>query len=162
MQGDYFSYGLLAVLAIALLVAAFTDLRSRQISNKLNAAIALGAPLFWWASGLSFGDIAWQVGIALLSLVVLAGFFALRWMGGGDVKLLAALALWIQPALFLQLIIAMAIIGGVLTLVFGAWHIARRQRDRVAIPYGVAIAAAALLVIGQTYLPRLHESGLAG
>jgi prepilin peptidase CpaA len=162
MQGDYFSYGLLAVLAIALLVAAFTDLRSRQISNKLNAAIALGAPLFWWASGLSFGDIAWQVGIALLSLVVLAGFFALRWMGGGDVKLLAALALWIQPALFLQLIIVMAIIGGVLTLVFGAWHIARRQRDRVAIPYGVAIAAAALLVIGQTYLPRLHESGLAG
>jgi prepilin peptidase CpaA len=162
MQDDYFSYGLLAVLAIALLVAAFTDLRSRQISNKLNAAIALGAPLFWWASGLSFGDIAWQVGIALLSLVVLAGFFALRWMGGGDVKLLAALALWIQPALFLQLIIAMAIIGGVLTLVFGAWHIARRQRDRVAIPYGVAIAAAALLVIGQTYLPRLHESGLAG
>lgn len=162
MQGNYFSYGLLAVLAIALLVAAFTDLRSRQISNKLNAAIALGAPLFWWASGLSFGDIAWQVGVALVSLVVLAGFFALRWMGGGDVKLLAALALWVQPALFLQLIIAMAIIGGVLTLAFGAWHITRRQRDRLAIPYGVAIAAAALLVIGQAYLPQLQQSGLAG
>jgi prepilin peptidase CpaA len=64
MQGDYFSYGLLAALAIGLLFAAFTDLRSRQISNRLNAAIALGAPLFWWASGLSFGDIAWQVGVA--------------------------------------------------------------------------------------------------
>lgn len=162
MQGDYFSYGLLAALAIALLFAAFTDLRSRQISNKLNAAIALGAPLFWWASGLSLGDIAWQVGVALISLVILAGFFALRWMGGGDVKLLAALALWVQPMLFLQLIIAMAIIGGVLTLAFGAWHIARRQRDRLAIPYGVAIAAAALLVIGQTYLPQLQQSGLAG
>jgi prepilin peptidase CpaA len=162
MQGDYFSYGLLAALAIGLLFAAFTDLRSRQISNRLNAAIALGAPLFWWASGLSFGDIAWQVGVALVSLIVLAGFFALRWMGGGDVKLLAALALWVQPALFLQLIIAMAIIGGALTLAFGAWHITRRERDRLAIPYGVAIAAAALLVIGQTYLPQLQQSGLAG
>lgn len=162
MQGDYFSYGLLAALAIALLFAAFTDLRSRQISNKLNAAIALGAPLFWWAGGLSFGEIAWQIGVALASLVVLAGFFALRWMGGGDVKLLAALALWVRPALFLELVIAMAIIGGLLTLAFGAWHIARRQRDRLAIPYGVAIAAAALVVIGQTYLPQFQQSGLAG
>ncbi|MGN6356124.1 MAG: A24 family peptidase [Novosphingobium sp.] len=162
MQGDYFSYGLLAALAIALLFAAFTDLRSRQISNKLNAAIALGAPLFWWAGGLSFGEIAWQIGVALASLVILAGFFALRWMGGGDVKLLAALALWVRPALFLELVIAMAIIGGLLTLAFGAWHIARRQRDRLAIPYGVAIAAAALVVIGQTYLPQFQQSGLAG
>lgn len=162
MQGDYFSYGLLAALAIALLFAAFTDLRSRQISNKLNATIALGAPLFWWAGGLSFGEIAWQIGVALASLVVLAGFFALRWMGGGDVKLLAALALWVRPALFLELVIAMAIIGGLLTLAFGAWHIARRQRDRLAIPYGVAIAAAALVVIGQTYLPQFQQSGLAG
>lgn len=162
MQGNYFSYGLLAALAIALLFAAFTDLRSRQISNKLNAAIALGAPLFWWAGGLSFGEIAWQIGVALASLVILAGFFALRWMGGGDVKLLAALALWVRPALFLELVIAMAIIGGLLTLAFGAWHIARRQRDRLAIPYGVAIAAAALVVIGQTYLPQFQQSGLAG
>lgn len=162
MQGDYFSYGLLAALAIALLVAAFTDWRSRQISNKLNAAIALCAPLFWWATGLSFGDIAWQVGIAVLTLVLTAGFFALRWMGGGDVKLLTVLALWIQPALFLQLVIAMAVIGGVLTLAFGAWHIARRQRDRLAIPYGIAIAAAALLVLSQTYLPALRQGALAG
>lgn len=162
MQGDYFSYGLLAALAIALLIAAFTDLRSRQISNRLNLAIAIGAPLFWWASGLALGDIAWQLGVAVVTLVITTGFFALRWMGGGDVKLLTVLALWIPPALFLQLIIAMALIGGVLTLVFGAWHIARRQRDRVAIPYGVAIAAAALLVLGQTYLPALQQGGLAG
>ena len=162
MQGGYFSYGLLAGLAIALLVAAFTDLRSRQISNKLNAGIALCAPLFWWTAGLSLGDIAWQLGVALLALVILAGLFALRWMGGGDVKLLAALALWVKPAVFLNLIVAMALIGGVLTLAFGAWHIARRQRDRLAIPYGVAIAAAALLVLGDTYLPALGRGALAG
>jgi prepilin peptidase CpaA len=162
MQSDHFTYGLLAALAIALLFAAFTDLRSRQISNRLNAGIALCAPLFWWATGLSLGDIAWQLGVALLALVILAGLFALRWMGGGDVKLLAALALWVQPLLFVNLIIAMALIGGVLTLTFGAWHIARRQRDRLVIPYGVAIAAAALLVLGDTYLPALRQGVLAG
>ena len=162
MQGGYFSYGLLAALAIALLVAAFTDLRSRQISNKLNAAIAMCAPLFWVASGLSLTDIAWQLGVAFVALAVLAVLFALRWMGGGDVKLLTALALWVKPAAFLNLIIAMALIGGVLTLAFGAWHVARRQRDRLAIPYGVAIAAAALLVLGDAYLPTLRHGVLAG
>lgn len=162
MQGSYFSYGLLAALAIALLLAAFSDLRSRRISNQLNAAIALGAPLFWWAMGLSLGDIVWQLGIALLTLVVLAGFFALRWMGGGDVKLLTALALWVAPAAFLNLIIAMALIGGVLTLAFGAWHIARRQRDRLAVPYGVAIAAAGLLILCDTYVPALQQGVLPG
>jgi prepilin peptidase CpaA len=162
MQGGFFSYGLLGALAIALLVAAFTDLRSRHISNRLNAGIALCAPLFWWATGLSLGGIAWQLGVALLALVILAGLFALRWMGGGDVKLLTALALWVRPAVFLDLIIAMALIGGVLTVAFGAWHIARRQRDRVAIPYGIAIAAAALLVLGNAYLPAFREGVLAG
>jgi prepilin peptidase CpaA len=162
MQSVYFSYGLLMALAIALLIAAFTDLRSRQISNKLNAVIALGAPVFWYTSGLSLADIAWQFGVALLALVILAGFFAMRWMGGGDVKLLAALALWVKPLVFLNLILAMAVIGGVLTLAFGAWHIARRQRDRLAIPYGVAIASAALLVLADTYLPALRQGVLAG
>ncbi|MBS1239980.1 MAG: peptidase [Proteobacteria bacterium] len=50
MQDANIQYVLLAALAIALLVAAFTDIRSRQIANWLNGAIALGAPLFWWAS----------------------------------------------------------------------------------------------------------------
>jgi prepilin peptidase CpaA len=161
MQSSYFSYGLLAALAIALLIAAYTDLRSRHISNKLNAAIALGAPVFWWAAGLSAIDVAWQLGVALLAFAILAAFFALRWMGGGDVKLLTALALWVEPAMFLNLVIAMALIGGVLTLAFGAWHVARRQRHRLAIPYGVAIAGAALLVLADAYLPALRQ-GVSG
>ena len=53
MLDDPFKYGLLASLAIALLIAAFTDLRSRQIANWLTGAIALAAPLFWWAEGLT-------------------------------------------------------------------------------------------------------------
>jgi prepilin peptidase CpaA len=143
MLDDPIRYGLLAALAIALLVAAITDLRSRRIGNWLTAAIALGAPLFWWASGLSlWPDVAWQLGIALGTFTLLAVLFALRLMGGGDVKLLAALALWIEPALFLQLVILMALLGGVLTVIFGGWHIVRGERDRLAIPYGVAIALA--------------------
>ncbi len=51
-------------LAIALLTAAFTDLKSRRIANWLNAAIALGAPLFWWASGMAlWPDVAMQFGL---------------------------------------------------------------------------------------------------
>ena len=101
MLGEYIHYGLLVALAIALLVAAFTDLRRRQIDNWLTAGVALAAPLFWWTSGLSLSpDVAIQFGVALGAFVVLAGLFALRMMGGGDVKLLTALALWIAPGLF--------------------------------------------------------------
>lgn len=154
MLDDPFKYGLLAALAIALLVAAFTDLRSRQIGNWLNGAIALAAPLFWWASGLSlWPDVALQLGMALGTFAILATLFALGAMGGGDVKLLTALALWIAPLPFLSLLVIMALLGGVLTIVFGAWHVMRRQREKLAIPYGVAIAMAGLWVIGTNHLP---------
>ena len=161
MLDDPFKYGLLAMLAIALLVAAFTDLRSRHIGNWLNGAIALAAPLFWWASGLSlWPDVALQLGVALAAFAVLAGLFALRAMGGGDVKLLTALALWIAPLLFLKLIIVMALLGGVLTLGFGIAHLMRREREKLAIPYGVAIALAGLWVLGTNYLPSSAAGGL--
>lgn len=147
-------YGLLIALAIALLYAAFTDLRSRTISNRLNLAIAAGAPLFWWASGLSlWPDVAWQLGIAALAFAILAGLFALRMMGGGDVKLLTALALWVEPYAFLQLLLVMAVAGGVLTVVMGGIHVMRREKGRLAVPYGVAIAVGGLWVLA----PRLID-----
>jgi prepilin peptidase CpaA len=163
MLDDPFKYGLLAALAIALLVAAFTDLRRRHIGNWLTAGIALGAPLFWWASGLAlWPGVAVQFAVALATFAVLAALFALRAMGGGDVKLLTALALWIEPLLFLKLVIMMALLGGVLTLVFGAWHVMRRQREKLAIPYGVAIATAGLWVLGTSYLPSGAAAGGLG
>ena len=154
MLGETIHYGLLVALAIALLVAAFTDIRRRQIDNWLTGAIALTAPAFWWASGLSlWPDVALQFAVAVGAFAVLAGLFALRMMGGGDVKLLTALALWLAPSLFLKLLIIMALVGGVLTVVMGSWHVMRRQRDKLAIPYGVAIAIGALWVLGTDYLP---------
>lgn len=163
MLDDPIKYGLLAALAIALLVAAFTDLKSRKIANWLNGAIALGAPVFWWANGMAlWPDVATQLGLAVVTFLALSVLFALRAMGGGDVKLLTALALWIAPTHFLQLIIMMALLGGVLTLVFGGWHVMRRQKDKIAIPYGVAIAAAGLWAIASFYVPASAVAGVAG
>lgn len=148
MQGPWIVYGLVGGLAIALLVAAYTDIRRRQIDNALNAGVALAAPLFWWASGLTlWPGVVWQLALALGTFVVLAGLFAIRAMGGGDVKLLTALALWLPGLLFARLLMIMALAGGVLTIALGAWHVARRNKTRLKIPYGVAIAIAGLWTI---------------
>lgn len=155
MHANAMTYFLLSALAIALLYAAFTDLRRRRIDNGLTAAIALAAPLFWWTCGLGWGAIGLQLAVAASSFAVLALLFALRVMGGGDVKLLSALALWFRPCWFADLLVVMALLGGVLTLGFAAWHTARRRRDRIAIPYGVAIAGAALWILTIDYLPAL-------
>src|SRR5690606_22120485 len=108
MLDEPFKYGLLAALAIALLVAAFSDLRSRRIAKWLTGTIALGAPPFWWASAMPLWADPWaqtsvaaQLGVAAFTFAILAVLFAIRAMGGGDVKLLTALALWIEPPLFL-------------------------------------------------------------
>jgi prepilin peptidase CpaA len=161
---DPFKYGLLAALAIALLVAGFTDLRSRRIGNWLNGSIALGAPLFWWASGMTlWPEVAAQLGVAIGAFSILAGLFAIGAMGGGDVKLLTALALWIEPAWFLKLIVVMALVGGLLTIVFAAVHMINGRKDRLAIPYGLAIATAGLWVLSTHYWPPIAAtSGALG
>jgi len=148
------SYGLLIALAIALLFAAFTDIRRRQIDNWLNLAIALAAPVFWWSQGLSlWPDVAFQLGMATAAFAVFAALFAFKVMGGGDVKLLTALALWIPFYEYMQLLLIMAVTGGVLTMMLVFWHVARRQRDRIAVPYGVAIAVGGLWTLAINYLP---------
>jgi prepilin peptidase CpaA len=158
-----FRYILLGCLAIALLVAAFTDIRRRQIDNWLNAGIAACAPLYWWASGMAlWPDVAWQLGVATATFAFLAVLFAIRAMGGGDVKLLTALALWIEPTWFLRLLLGMALIGGVLTLALGAWHVMRRRKDKLAIPYGVAISAAGIWVLAVQFVPAFQTAGRAG
>lgn len=143
-------YGLLTGLAIALLVAAFTDVRRRQIDNGLNSALALAAPLFWWASGLSlWPGIPLQFGLAVAAFAIGAGLFALRVLGGGDVKLLAALALWLPWPAYLELVLAMALLGGVLALLLLGRSTLQRPTKAIEVPYGVAIAGAGLWVIAR-------------
>jgi prepilin peptidase CpaA len=73
-------------------------------------------------------------------------------MGGGDVKLAAALALWFPPASTIKFLVLMSLAGGVLTLVVLAFHRARRREGRPEIPYGVAIAFGALAILTQRFL----------
>jgi prepilin peptidase CpaA len=141
------SYGLLGLLAIGLLFAAGTDLKRREIDNWLNAAIALAAPAFWWACSLPlWPDVAMHAGVALAAFALAAGLFAIGQMGGGDVKLIAALALWFPPALFLQMLIVMAVLGYVLTMGLGALRVGKaaggaRSRDVVVLAALSLIAA---------------------
>lgn len=144
---------LLGTLAALLLTAAVTDLRGRVIANGLNLAIALLAPAFWWATGLDpWPGMALQLGLGVAAFAVFAAAFAFGWMGGGDVKLLAALALWLPLPELLKLIVVMSLGGGVLTLGYVAAQHLRKLKDSPEIPYGVAIAAAGLWVIGERYL----------
>jgi prepilin peptidase CpaA len=153
MTNGVFTEILLGILAITLVVAAVIDVKTFTISNRLNAFIALLVPLFWWSSGLDFWpDAAIQVGIAVLVFVALAGAFYAGMMGGGDVKLAAALALWFSPASTVMFLILMSIAGGVLTLVVVAIHRTKKKAGKPQVPYGVAIAFGALAILTQRFL----------
>ncbi len=152
MQGIWANL-FVAVLAAMLIVAATGDLRSRRIPNWLNLAIAVTAIPFWWMSGLSlWPDVAVQIGIAAGIFVFFALLFQIGMMGGGDVKLLAALGLWLPIASVVKLLVIMSIAGGVLTLIV----LARRRRagggPETEVPYGVAIAFAGMWLIGERFL----------
>ena len=152
MQGG-FSWFLIALLSAGLLAAAVGDWRTRTIPNWLNAAIALGAIPFWWASGLSlWPDVAMQVGVALGVLFVFFLAFQMGQMGGGDVKMLFAIALWLPPMAVFQLIVIMAIAGGVLTVAMLIPHRLLKSTENPEIPYGIAIAFAGLWLIGERFL----------
>jgi prepilin peptidase CpaA len=148
-----FTQFLLGALAVLLLVAAVIDVRTFTISNRLNAAVALLAPVYWWSVGLPlWPDAAIQVGIALAVFVFLAGAFYAGMMGGGDVKLAAALVLWFSPASTVTFLVIMSIAGGVLTLAVLGLHRFRKKPDRPEIPYGVAIAFGGLWILAQRFL----------
>ncbi|USI71940.1 A24 family peptidase [Sphingomonas morindae] len=144
----------LALLLVAGLgYACWTDARARIIPNPLTAAIALAAPLWWWASGLAlWPDAAFQIGIAAAALLLFLAAFALGAMGGGDVKLIAALGLWLAPLDFMRMLIWMALAGGLLTVAMLVLHQLRRAPGRPEIPYGLAIVAAALPIFAERYI----------
>lgn len=152
MPHTLFYYGLLGLLAIALLVAAVTDLKRRQIDNWLNLAIALVAPLFWWAGGLAlWPDIALHLAVALGAFALAAALFAMGQMGGGDVKLIAALALWFPPSAFVQMLVVMAVLGYALTMGLGAWRVSRASgglSSRDMLVLAALSVVAAMLIAG--------------
>ena len=144
---------LLLVLAAILIVAAVVDVRTFTISNRLNLTVALLAPVYWVSVALSpWPDMAVQIAAAATVFVLFACAFYSGMMGGGDVKLAAALALWFPPLLTVRFLLLMSIAGGVLTLAILGWHRARSREGRPEIPYGVAIAFGGLAILTQRFL----------
>ena len=144
---------LLAAMAALMLAAVWTDLRSRTIPNWLNAAIAGVAVIWWFASGLPlWPDFAVQLGLALAVFALFAVAFAFGAMGGGDVKMAAAVALWLPLTELLQFLVIMALAGGVVTIATMIWHRALKHEGAPEIPYGVAIAFAGLWAVAERYL----------
>ena len=153
MFNGAFTNLLLLALAAILVVAAVIDVRTFTISNRLNLTVALLAPVYWASVALSpWPDIAVQLAGAVTVFGLLALAFFGGMMGGGDVKLAAALALWFSPVTTVKFLVLMSLAGGVLTLVILAWHRAHKRDGRPQIPYGVAIAFGGLAILTQRFL----------
>lgn len=143
---------LIAILAGALALAAFRDWRSRTIPNWLNALIALLAIPFWWSIGLSiWPDAALQIAVAAAVFALFAAAFAFGAMGGGDVKMVAALALWLPAGAVLKLLLIMSIAGGALTCAMLIRQRMAKSPGALEIPYGIAIAFGGLWLIGERF-----------
>jgi len=152
MLNGLFTGALLAILSLLLAVAAVVDVRTFTISNRLNLAVALLAPVYWFAALLGPGDVILQVAAAIVVFILFAGAFYAGMMGGGDVKLAAALALWFPPYATIKLLVIMSFAGGLLTLGVLGWHRWRGREGRPEIPYGVAIAVGGLAILTQRFL----------
>jgi prepilin peptidase CpaA len=112
---------------------------------------------------LSLPEIGWHAAAAALVLVVCFGFFAFGWMGGGDAKLASATALWLGWGFLLDYVLIASVLGGVLTLALvmartaplpamllrQGW-ILRLHHAKTGVPYGIALAAAGLMVYPET------------
>ena len=153
MTNGAFTEILLVLLAIALVYAAVVDVRTYTISNRLNLAIAVLAPVYWLSVGLPlWPDAGIQVAVAAGVFALLAAAFYAGMMGGGDVKLAAALALWFSPVMTANFLIWMSIGGGVLTAVVLLLHRLKKKPGKPEVPYGVAIAFGGLVILIQRFL----------
>lgn len=141
---------LAAILFLLLLVAALEDIWRLQIEDWISAGVAVAAFLAVAIDGPAAE--LWQ-NLLLFALVLGIGtlLFVRGWMGGGDVKLLAACALWLDIAQGGKMLVAVALAGGLETLIIMLlrqfpWYEAIRRRlawlqKGGALPYGVAIVA---------------------
>ena len=153
MGWEFLSWALPLGLALLLVSAGIEDARVREIANWKNAAIALLAPLWWVSIGMApWPDMAIQVGVALIVLAAFCVAFHFGWMGGGDVKMIAALALWVPVPALIQILLVMSIVGGLITVVMLIDHRIRKTASNPEVPYGVAIAIAGLMILREPLL----------
>jgi prepilin peptidase CpaA len=157
----------LPVFAAVMAIAAYEDFRRLVIPNLLPAVLCVAWPVHFAAVPSLFGAMT-AVGCALAVFIVGAALFARGFLGGGDVKLLTAATLWCGAAGTPSLLVLTGILGGVLTLflllpfgaqlaaagraLLGPAAIATERDTSKSVPYGVAIAAAALIVVLSPHL----------
>ncbi|MGD0024417.1 MAG: prepilin peptidase [Xanthobacteraceae bacterium] len=143
--------------------AACSDLFTMTIANRVSLILAGGFVLLAGMTGMSAADVLWHVGAGAAVLVVAFSFFACGWIGGGDAKLAAAISLWLGFAHLFDYLIYSSILGGALTLLLiqfralplphalaGRQWAERLHRRGGGVPYGIALAAAALVVYPHT------------
>ena len=141
---------LIALLALALAAAAVEDALRLRISNITCVAVFVGALVAVSMHG--FTPSLWQN--ALVCVAILAAgtaAFAAGWLGGGDVKLLAAIGLWLDLKWAGGLIMAVFLAGGLLGMIYIGARIVgssgrKRSKREKNVPYGLAIVAGAALV----------------
>lgn len=143
--------------------AASSDLLTMTISNRVSLLLVGGFIAIALLTGMNGADFLSHIGAGLLVLAVTFGFFARGWIGGGDAKLAAATALWLGFDHLLAYFVYASLLGGGLTLLLlqfrnlplpsvflGQQWIERLHSRHAGIPYGIALAAAALLIYPET------------
>ena len=143
--------------------AASSDLFTMTISNRVTLVLVAGFFALALNSGMNLQAVMWHIGAALTVLAVTFVFFARGWIGGGDAKLAAATALWLGFDHLTAYLLYASIFGGVLTLAVIRFRlmplpatlakqgwIQRLHQLNGGVPYGIALAAAALLIYPDT------------
>lgn len=155
------SYLLLCIVFPFLMAyAAASDLLTMRISNRITGLVVAGFVPYAVFSGMTWSEISFHVAAGALTLVAAFVMFARGWMGGGDAKLAASTALWLGIEHLAEYVVVASILGGVLTLAIlyaRAYPLPRvtlrlpfavhLHDQKTGIPYGIALAAAALLVL---------------
>ncbi|AMB45590.1 prepilin peptidase [Methylobacterium sp. AMS5] len=144
--------------------AAASDLLTMRISNRVNGLVFAAFVVYALASGMAWTDVFWHLAACALTLTITFLMFARGWIGGGDAKLAASTALWIGLAHLPDYLILASLLGGPLTLAIlsarsyplprlalklpFALHL---HDTKTGIPYGIALAAAALAVMPNAF-----------
>ena len=154
-------------LVFAMLATLWLDVTRYKIPNWLVGSLLLLYPV---AVYISPQLVDWKMSLLGMLAVFLIGYgvFSMRWMAGGDVKLITVLALWVGPQQLIGFVMLFAIIGGVFSLlIIGArriepmmpWPkgfiIPRILQKDAPMPYGVAIASAFLWMMWIQQIPLL-------
>jgi prepilin peptidase CpaA len=143
--------------------AASSDLLTMTIANRVSLILIAGFFVLALLSGITAAELMSHLGAMALVLAVAFFCFARGWIGGGDAKLAAATALWLGFGHLFDYLVYASLLGGALTiaivqfrtiplppLLAGQDWAERLHKEGGGVPYGVALAAAALLVYPQT------------